>query len=320
MEELFYYIRTSKDANASIKSWVNNKYQEIRDNRPSFAYVNEEGILVTEQSNTGLFEGEVQQKRRGIGRIQVLAGGVFLIVLAIIWLAGKYLKVREPQVPERERSLILKKTANGENKYLLLPDSSQVWLNVGSTLEFYDDFSENRVVMLTGEAFFKSRPGSTPLLVNAGIITLHTQSAASYNIKAYDDENEIIVSVSQGKLNVDRLGTHINELLPGRQINLGRMDRSLTEKSVPVEKMAAWQWGEYIYDYAMVEDIVTDLKRIFNEKIVILDPEKKHQKIFLSLRREMGIEDCLSRVAKLTNMEVNMVGDEYMLGELVPTP
>lgn len=320
MEELFYYIRTSKDVNASIKSWVNKKYREIRDNLPSFAYVNDQGELVTDHGSAGLFEGQEPSGRRNRIRRYALLVGAFVIILGLVWAGFTYFRASEPKALEKERSIIQKRTGNGENKYLLLPDSSQVWLNVGSVLEFYDDFVENRSIRLTGEAFIKTRAGVAPFQVSAANITLQTNAASSYNIKAYEDENEIIVSVSQGKLSVDRAGIRINELSPGRQTNLGRADKSVTEKSVSVEKMAAWQWGEYIYDYAMVEDIVSDLKRIFNAKIIILDPEKKHQKIYVSLRREMGIEDCLASVARLTNMEVNLVDDEYMLGDLTPAP
>ncbi len=320
MEELFHYIRTSKNAGASLKSWVNQTYQGIRNNHPSFAYVNEQGILVTDHAGPDIFEERepFRKLRKNIYVRMVISAGILLAAFGLIWLGGRYLKVSETPPPEKEKVLIQKKTVNGENKYLLLPDSTQVWLNVGSSLDFYSNLPDDRVVHLTGEAFFKIKPAATPFSIKVSDITLHAQAASSCNIKAYDDENEVIVSVNQGRLQVEREGTRINDLLPGRQVNLGRLDKSVTEKSVPVEKMAAWQWGEYIYDYAMLEDIVADLQRIYNVKILILDPEKKHQKVLVSLRREMGIEGCLSRIAELTNMEVHLVDNEYMLGELLP--
>lgn len=320
MEELFHYIRTSRNANASLKSWVNQTYQGIRNSHPSFAYVNEQGVLVTEHGGADIFEKPAPFRtfRKNIYIRIAIGAGILMTALGLIWLGSRYFGVAETLAPEAEKLLIQKKTVNGENKYLLLPDSTQVWLNVGSSLDFYSNLSDDRVVYLTGEAFFKIKPGVTPFAIQVADITLRTPAAASCNIKAYDDENEIIVSASQGRLHVEREGARINDLLPGRQVNLGRLDKSVTEKHVPVEKIAAWQWGEYIYDYTMLEDIVADLQRIYNVKILILDPEKKHQKILVSLRREVGIEGCLSRIAELTNMEIHLVDNEYMLGELTP--
>ncbi len=320
MEELFHYIRTSKNAGASLKSWVNKTYQEIRNNHPSFAYVNEQGILVTTTTDTDVFDtpGPFQPlKKHTYLRIAIVAGALMTTLVLILWGNG-YFRKEAVAPPETEKVLIRKKTGNGENKYLLLPDSSQVWLNAGSSLAFYSNLSADRTVQLTGEAFFKIKPGASPFFIKTADITLLAQATSSCNVKAYEREAEIIVSVSQGRLQVQREGTRINDMLPGRQVHLGRKDKSVMEKTVPVEKIAAWQWGEHIYDYAMLEDIVADLQRIFNAKILILDPEKKHQKILVSLRREMGIEGCLSRIAALANMSMHLVDNEYILGELTP--
>jgi len=319
MEELFHYIRTSKNSNA-LKSWVSQKYQEIRKHHPSFTYVNEHGVLITELGDSRVDEKKIFRRPRIGYRAALIGLAGFSMLAAFLWLGYKYLSITEKTPPQKEKTLVQKRTAKGENKYLLLPDSTQVWMNVGSVLEFYDDFREDRTIRLVGEAFFKIKSSADLFKIDAGGVLIDTRGPASCNIKAYNNEDEVIVSVSQGKLNIDRGDMEEKELTPGRQLILGKADKSINERDIPVGKISAWQWGEYIYDYAMLDDIVSDLERVFNAKIVVLDPEKKQQKIYVSLRREMGIEDCLARIGRLTNMELHLVGDEYMLGELELSP
>ncbi|MBX3240287.1 MAG: FecR domain-containing protein [Chitinophagaceae bacterium] len=315
MEELFYYIRTNKEANSSLRSWVNQNYQKIRKHNPSFAYVNESGQLVTESIHTNHEEKPFDGRRSTLSIPLTLLVGLSVIGV-LLWLGSKKIN-RETKIAGREKNQVVQSTGKGENKYLLLPDSSQVWMNVASTLHYYDDFSEDRKVKITGEAFFKVKHNTQPFTIKTNNIVLKTQNA-SCNLKAYENENETIVSVSQGKVTVHKNGDRINELTPGRQLNIGKSDKSVMEKSIAVEKISAWQWGEYIYDYAELKDIILGLERIFNVKIVLLDQDKKNQKVYISFRREMGIEECLTRLGKLTSMELNHVGDEYLLGSSAP--
>ena len=45
--------------------------------------------------------------------------------------------------------------AYGEQKRLILPDSSEVWLNAGSTILYPETFAKDkRLVILNGEAYF----------------------------------------------------------------------------------------------------------------------------------------------------------------------
>lgn len=78
---------------------------------------------------------------------------IVAVVIPICLLAGGLLYY----IPSENEQIEIS-TAYGEQKRLVLPDSSEVWLNAGSTITYPKTFTkENRVVTLDGEAYFSVR-------------------------------------------------------------------------------------------------------------------------------------------------------------------
>lgn len=77
------------------------------------------------------------------------------------------------------------RTATGNNTRILLPDSSVVWLNSNSTLEYPTAFGNtSRDVVLKGEAFFDVRKGSKPFIVKTDNISVQVKGT-KFNVQAY---------------------------------------------------------------------------------------------------------------------------------------
>lgn len=91
----------------------------------------------------------------------------------------------------------------GSSKLIILADGSQVVLEPFSTLKYPKDFSgSERVVFLTGEAFFKIEHDTLkPFLVYANE-TITKVLGTSFRISAYEGEDEVEVQVIAGKVAV----------------------------------------------------------------------------------------------------------------------
>lgn len=320
MEELFYYIYNSRDNDNALKKLVHQVYEDIRKNHPSFTYVDKQGKLIsTDPEELHVLTGQPNFDRQVLKKYTrfVILGGVIIISI----LAGIGIKrFSDINAAEDEsmNTLTKKFSQRSEQKSFILTDSTQVWLNASSSIEFPDKFSGNsREVFLKGEAFFKIRqvPGK-PFVIHAGKVTARSIGATSCNFKAYKDENESIISVSQGRISVERADKPVAELTVGREAKIGKMDRSVLQKNIEVGKIAAWQWGELIYDEVMLTDLVADLERVYNAKITITDQEKERQKISLAFRREIGVEEALKRVSSLAHAQLNASDNEYFIESL----
>ena len=84
-----------------------------------------------------------------------------------------------------------------------MPDSSQIWLNAGTTIIYSQDYGQQtRTLNLNGEAYFKVAKDSLhPFIVNTqGIIV--QALGTRFNVKAYPEEKTISTTLEEGKIDV----------------------------------------------------------------------------------------------------------------------
>ncbi len=93
-------------------------------------------------------------------------------------------------------------TRKGARTKLLLPDSSEVWLNAGSKLTYEPGFGiNNRNTTLVGEAFFDVRKSSLPFVIHATGVRIKVLGTA-FNVKSYPNEKTTETSLIRGRVEV----------------------------------------------------------------------------------------------------------------------
>ena len=112
---------------------------------------------------------------------------IVAVVIPICLLAGGLLYY----IPSENEQIEIS-TAYGEQKRLVLPDSSEVWLNAGSTITYPKTFTkENRVVTLDGEAYFSVRKDDAkPFIVETSQLSVKVLGT-KFNVKAYANDANI---------------------------------------------------------------------------------------------------------------------------------
>ncbi|NJO24639.1 MAG: hypothetical protein HC867_00905 [Bacteroidia bacterium] len=301
MEELFAYIRKAK-TDEELRTLIRKVYEEIKLAHPSLTYVDEDGKLVfIEQA--GETQTSVNKKPWQGKLVRSLAIAASAVIIAgIIWVINK--PAGNSKIAE-VKTLTKKFTERKELKYLLLPDSTQVWLNTASSLQFPDEFkSDKREVYLTGEAYFDVKHADKiPFLIHTRNITT-TVLGTAFNIKAYAGQKEIMVSVTRGKVKVSRDDKLIAVLTRGKAVRISNATEQVVEREVPVEHIASWQQGNLVYDDAAMEDIVKDLQNVFNAEIRIDDTALSRVSITTSFSRDIGAERALEILGRLTNKKI----------------
>ena len=316
LEELFYYIRNARNSEAPLKRMVRNVYDDIRKNHPSFTYVDENGrLILTEPDQANVSTGKQSMlKKRIKAPVLVVLLAVILMVSAALWLVRKDMFGRSSIHRKGAIALTKKFSERSEQKYLLLPDSTEVWLNAASSLEFPDEFNRGkREVLLSGEAFFKVKhTANKPFIIHTGKVSAIVLGT-SFNIKAYPGQKEVIISVSQGKVNVKRNQSIVATLTQGQQVKIDNAEEKIAEKSIAISKVAAWQQGDMIYDNEVFTDIVADLERIYNVKIDITNKDVLHLRISTSFRKDIGILQALLILCKLTNTKLHYEDRKFFM-------
>lgn len=308
LDEFFHCIRRS-DQDESLRQILQETYESILTSSES--YVDISGDLVIRGISNPFGQSTPKPKKRKHPALAIMVCSLMVISLGTV----VFKNYQENKKPE-QRLAAMKKTSTerAEYKYILLPDSTQVWLNAGSTLDYPEHFGEvTREVMLTGEAYFDVKHAAEhPFTIHTGEIQT-TVLGTAFNINAYADRSDIQVSVSRGKVKVSRGNQLIAVLIKGQAVKVNQTGDAGPQKVLTVNSVAAWQQGNMVYDDETLGDIIADLQRVYNVNIQVKNNKMLALRISTSFRRELGISHALEILCKLTDTQLFEQNGTYII-------
>jgi ferric-dicitrate binding protein FerR (iron transport regulator) len=263
-------------------------------------------IKAREKSET---ENKLFQKRIKVKRIlfeSISVAAVFCIAFFLGTFTGRDQNIIGTQ-PSKSVSYNEIKTRLGSRSEVLLSDGTEVMLNAGSSIKYNSDYnSQNRDLVLEGEAYFKVVKNiNLPLIVNAGNISIKA-TGTEFNVKAYSDEGIIETTLAKGEIEISQKGNNdknrILVLTPSQkaiyasktdQLTLDRIkeieplavkpakiitDRLLVSAKTDVEQVTAWTSNKLIVRSENLENLCTKLERKYDVAFIFSDEEvKKHR-------------------------------------------
>ena len=185
-----------------------------------------EGATPQETKNNYKFKGNIRMELlKMTAAIALLAG--------IAYGFGYFTKNQTPDIiantgaAQDAGEKLIEIKSDGALKFIYLPDSSMVFLNKNSKLSYSKNFNaQERIVYLEGESFFDvKRNPDQPFLVYAGM-TKTRALGTSFNIKAYEQQERVEVTVASGKVVLFIEGTSKD-----RMMVLERDDKAVFTKS-----------------------------------------------------------------------------------------
>ena len=185
---------------------------------------------------------------------------------------------------------------------ITLPDGSTVILSPGSTLDYVSSFSSDikREVHLKGEAYFDiahryTGTGQTklmPFIIYTGKIRTVVLGTA-FNVKAYPDQSEIIVSVTRGKVRLEEDGKVLGVLTRDEQLTYNT--NSSVPKLAEVDANRALQWTQtdMEFDGVSFEKIAETLRKRYAVEIVFKNKDLGNCLLVSSFSGTESLENVL---------------------------
>jgi ferric-dicitrate binding protein FerR (iron transport regulator) len=310
-EEFLWYVSAAENSDA-IRQLIAKVYEDAGNTPSSQTYVDETGHLVLTPPGSFLAEEPVRHRPRKRLIWGLAAGTVIVLAAAYGWYQQRPAPQSNSVIAATE--LTRKSTERSEYKYLLLPDSTQVWLNAASTLDFPRRFEgDKRVVYLSGEAYFDVKHAEDrPFIIQTGKVTT-TVLGTAFNIKAYPGRKDVIVSVSRGKVKVNFDDQEVATLTKGQQVKVSNTDSRIVEKKPVANEPASWQQGMLAYDDEYMEDIIADLERVYDVQIGISDSSLLQLRVSTGFKREIGVEMALQVLCELTDTKLKQANGRYTI-------
>jgi len=182
-------------------------------------------------------------------------------------------------------------TKSGSRSKLVLPDSSIVWLNVGSKLSYNTYFGlTKREIRLNGEAYFDVKHSKIPFIITTDAIQIKVLGTA-FNVRSYSDEKATETSLIRGEveITVNKRPGEKFILKPNEKLAIANdihETKIVAEKKQPlivISKLTqledssimetSWVDNKLVFRDESFEDLAKKMERWYNVIIEIRDPE-----------------------------------------------
>ena len=202
------------------------------------------------------------------------------------------------------------KAAPGQIANVILPDSTEIWINSDSYIQYNSNFaSTNRDVKLVGEAFFSvAKNKNLPLVVSGSKVHVKVLGTR-FNVAAYPDDNIFSVALEKGKVELfspDTKDFNYN-LSPDHVAIYNKQTNELNIKKANINLYSSWKDGLIqIYDLPLNEVVVKLTKR-YNQKFKIDDALKTLHYTF-TIKNE-PLSEVLHLMETITPIDAVQKGD-----------
>ena len=201
-------------------------------------------------------------------------------------------------------------------KSLDLPDGSNIALNQNSTLTYPSQFKgKQRKVSLIGEAFFEveSNP-EKPFIIQAGPVDIKVVGT-SFNVRSYEDESDVIVSVKSGIVEVMN-GMSLVSISKGQEAIFDKKGKDLNVSETSEINVNSWLTGEFNFENIPLQDVINTLERSYQANIDIGNPLIEDCPIFIGNLKiaETSLDEILKIIAiNHPQLQIDQTPDGFII-------
>lgn len=173
-----------------------------------------------------------------------------------------------------ENSWVVFTSPNGVSN-IVLPDSSIVTLNAGSTVSYSTSYNTIlRQVKLEGEACFRVTSNKKkPFVVSTKEIDIKVLGTV-FNVTAYKEDKEVVASLVSGSIELTNKTNECTYLLvPNQSAIYSKRTSSIELQPFEAEYVTSWMNGKILFRKKSFADICKMLERKFNCIIQIQNAE-----------------------------------------------
>lgn len=189
---------------------------------------------------------------------------------------------------------------DGEEYHLVLPDGTEVWLNAATSLQFPLAFTgEQRLVKVSGEAYFKVAPDAAHTFVVNANGTAIKVLGTEFNTRCYPGEPAATALVS-GKVAVEMTGKQAFRLQPGEQV---RQNEKKEWEVAPFDEAMTLSWlkGLYLFNNEPLQQLKHTIERWYGVQVRI-EPALAARRFSGAMEKGKSIEVFLKNLTATSSI------------------
>lgn len=207
------------------------------------------------------------------------------------------------------------------NRFVTLPDGSTVVLHGKSSLTLGTKFNKTtREVTLVGEAYFdvahlgsdQNKKADVPFIITTGNVKT-TVLGTAFNIKAWQDQKEVVITVTRGKVRVENESKLLAILTENKQVVFNTATRHSGEKVVKANETVAWAQADMTFDALPFGELATRLEKRYDVNISFKNPALKQCTITGRFSGTETIEEVFRILSTTSNTTFSINGRELVI-------
>lgn len=248
---------------------------------------------------------EVKQSSWLLQSLMPIAATVLIVVSSMLWWQDLYFATMSDHY-----------TKTGQRLEQRLSDGSELILNTDSAVDI--QFSDNKrlVKVLSGEVYVTVAPDKTkPFVVQIGDMQV-TALGTEFIVRKDNNEQPSVV-VTEHSVKVESTeSSQVNLVLnQGYKVSLDENTETLSKvQAVDIEQAQSWRAGRYVFRDQSLQQVVDELSRYYDGKIVIRDKELQQQKVSGVLDLD-DPRNSLNNLARSLAIKVNSLSPYLLLLE-----
>jgi transmembrane sensor len=204
-----------------------------------------------------------------------------------------------------------------QSEELVLPDGSTVTMNHFSSLKYPRRFSgEIRNIEMEGEGFFevKSDPDH-PFVISTRDVDIKVLGT-SFNVNAYNENEDVEVTVATGEVAVTRHGEVPRTIIlkPGNKGVYKKTEETLEITQEIDKNYLAWKTKSFVFEDQTLYDVSMQLNKVYQAEIIITSDSLKDARITTTFN-DQSLDAILNVLSATLDLDVRRNNGQIILSE-----
>jgi transmembrane sensor len=200
----------------------------------------------------------------------------------------------------------------GHKTMVILPDSSQVWLNGNSRIRYQTDFADGRIVQLTGEALFQVTKNPNKIFkLNSSKLQLEVYGT-TFNVKSYNGDVLSEVALIEGSIGVFSNEHLLKKMIPGEVLVFDNQKNNFTSIQGNMNQIKSWKADELVIENETFENVIKYLERWYGVEITLDEKLKNTVKLSFKVKTE-SLTELLSIIDHITPIKYEINGKQVKI-------
>lgn len=197
-----------------------------------------------------------------------------------------------------------------KNQMYMLPDSTKVWMQPGSSIRFAKEFNKHRKVWLEGNSLFEvcKHPGNTfQVYIKDAFIEV---KGTCFLVKQ-EDAHRSEVTLFEGKVEFNVQSNQKKTVMHPLQ----KLTYNLENSQTQIEDIAniSWENGRYNFKDVPLVQLIEIVNQMYHTNIILKGKQDDESLFSGSIRYDETIDDVIDKISFSLNLTKEIHGDQIVI-------